>query len=384
MQVAAQGAVYDCLTEVAASGELRGELAESWESDRSGTRWRFQLRRDVAFHDGQPLTAADVVASLAIHGKGSLAAFVVGQIADLQAASAHVVDITLHAPNLDFPFLLAAPQLTIAPAGDFVVAIGTGLYRVEHFTPGRSALLARVQGHYKDGQAGWFDAVELTAHADVAALRAGQLDALGDVPERVATDLAADHRLDLAVTRGGQKMVVPLPPALAQDAALRGLAARAIDRTGLAGALGLVSGDHPLGPAQVPLPATLAYDPDAATFLARHGFDLSALPQQRFAGGLTEDWAFSAAAQAGAPLQGLGQDAQFNALLAALRAEGGSAARADMTAQLQALAETRGAALWPVALPSIDAHTRRLSHPDALGTLAPLDSARIAERWSFA
>ena len=41
------------------------------------------------------------------------------------------------------------------------------------------------------------------------------------------------------------------------------------------------------------------------------------------------------------------------------------------------------AALAP-PLPHVILHTSRLLHTDALGNLAPLDSARIAERWWFA
>ncbi len=35
-------------------------LAERWELSADGTAWTFELRQDVTWHDGQPLTAADV------------------------------------------------------------------------------------------------------------------------------------------------------------------------------------------------------------------------------------------------------------------------------------------------------------------------------------
>ncbi|MFT4700165.1 MAG: peptide/nickel transport system substrate-binding protein, partial [Yoonia sp.] len=43
MIAAAQGSVFDALTEVAADGSLKGELAESWESSDAKT-WVFNLR----------------------------------------------------------------------------------------------------------------------------------------------------------------------------------------------------------------------------------------------------------------------------------------------------------------------------------------------------
>ena len=41
--------------------ELRGDLTESWERSPDGRSYTFRLRRDVRWHDGRPLTAADVV-----------------------------------------------------------------------------------------------------------------------------------------------------------------------------------------------------------------------------------------------------------------------------------------------------------------------------------
>jgi ABC-type transport system substrate-binding protein len=41
--------------------------------------------------------------------------------------------------------------------------IGTGLYQLERFQSGRHLLAQRVPQHYKDGQSGWFDEVELVA-----------------------------------------------------------------------------------------------------------------------------------------------------------------------------------------------------------------------------
>ena len=61
------------------------------------------------------------------------------------------------------------------PAGQIAQAmaegIGTGLYRVECFKPGQRFIGRRVQNHYRDGQAGWFDEVDFTALESLAARR---------------------------------------------------------------------------------------------------------------------------------------------------------------------------------------------------------------------
>lgn len=53
--------VYDALTELQRDGQMRGRLAESWESSEDLKTWTFKLRPGVKFHDGSEFTADDVV-----------------------------------------------------------------------------------------------------------------------------------------------------------------------------------------------------------------------------------------------------------------------------------------------------------------------------------
>ena len=56
--------VYETLTHYdPESGEVVPMLATSWSSNEDGTVWVFQIRDDVIFHDGSPLTAQQVVNS---------------------------------------------------------------------------------------------------------------------------------------------------------------------------------------------------------------------------------------------------------------------------------------------------------------------------------
>src|SRR3972149_6015699 len=52
--------IYDGLVELDPQLRVQPALAESW-TEVSPTVWVFRLRRNVRFHDGTPLTAADVV-----------------------------------------------------------------------------------------------------------------------------------------------------------------------------------------------------------------------------------------------------------------------------------------------------------------------------------
>ncbi len=162
MQVATAGAVFDTLTEVSADGTLRGELATGWRGSPDALRWTFDLRPDVQFHHGKPLSAEDVAASLRLHETGELS-----DVVSIEAQGSHQVQLTLAVPDPGLPYRLSAPHLVIYPAAEMAEAmetgIGTGLYRTHRFIPGRQFVGQRVDHHYKDARAGWFESVELTS-----------------------------------------------------------------------------------------------------------------------------------------------------------------------------------------------------------------------------
>ena len=150
MQVARQGLVFDTLTEIAADGTLRGELATDWEGSEAGRIWQFDLRQDVRFHDSRPMTAKDVAASLTLDGV-------------VEVIDPHQIRITLNSAATDLPFTLSGPEHVIRPAHAPDAGIGTGLYSLRRFTPGQQVLAERVADHYKGPNIGWFDEVELVS-----------------------------------------------------------------------------------------------------------------------------------------------------------------------------------------------------------------------------
>ncbi len=152
MQVARQGLVFDTLTEIAADGTLRGELAIRWISSEDARVWQFDLRTDVTFHDGALFTSADVVASAQGFEDGTV-----------EATGTHQITFTLHTPDPALPMRLAEPEFYIYPAHAMGSGVGTGLYKVKHFSPGQQLLTERVADHYKGASIGWFDAVELVS-----------------------------------------------------------------------------------------------------------------------------------------------------------------------------------------------------------------------------
>lgn len=208
MQVVMAGTVFETLTEIAADGTLRDELATQWQGSTDARSWLLDLRKDVTFHNGQGFGPADVVASFDLHRDGLLA-----DVVQVLPVGPNRVRVELIEGDPDFPYRLSDPQLVIYPSEDMEHAmnegIGSGLYRVHKFQAGRQLLAHRVETHYKDGLAGWFDEVELVALSSDAvraeALRDHYVDVvdlthsadLGDAPD--ITMLPEEHFMNTAV-----------------------------------------------------------------------------------------------------------------------------------------------------------------------------------------
>jgi ABC-type transport system substrate-binding protein len=190
MQVARQGIVFDTLTEVAADGTLRPELATGWVASENARIWTFELRKDVSFHDGSPCAACDVVGSLEP---------MLGQQAEVSALTSHSIRIVLDKPDAGLPLLLSGPDFVIRPADAPDDGIGTGLYRIRRFAAGQQLLTERVAAHWKDGTAGWFDEVELVSIPAEAVRAQALTEGLVD-----AVDQEAGHAVAPAVALPGR------------------------------------------------------------------------------------------------------------------------------------------------------------------------------------
>lgn len=79
-------------------------LATEWSSSEDGKTWTFTLRENVQWHDGQPLTAADVVFSVQYYQKMGASWFLspVGEIESATAPAPNQVVLTLKRPFAPF------------------------------------------------------------------------------------------------------------------------------------------------------------------------------------------------------------------------------------------------------------------------------------------
>ena len=294
MIMMAHGCVFDCLTEIAADGSLKGELAESWEASADAKTWTFNLRKGVKFHNGKDFGADDVIASLNMHtteGAKSAAKPIVSAITEMKKMNDHQVVMTLAAGNADFPYLLSDYHILMYPAGGeeeaIAKGIGTGLYAVESFDPGVRFVGKRVADHYKGDSAGHFDSIEAIAINDSSArqnaLMTGQVDAINRVDFKTEALLKANPNVEIFEVTGNQHYTLPMLTNVApfDNLNVRKALKHAINRQEMVDKIllghGAVGNDHPIGPANQFYAADLPqndYDLDKAKFyLKEAGMD---------------------------------------------------------------------------------------------------------------
>jgi peptide/nickel transport system substrate-binding protein len=141
------------------TGALVGELAESWQVDRSGTRWTFHFRKGVKWHDGAPASVDDVLFTFDRLLDPSVGApdraFFAGARVAVQGPLD--VEVTLSAPRpsvaLAFDHLLILPRHRF-PRGDLSrsedasAPIGTGPMRFSSWVRGRELVLVRNASYW--------------------------------------------------------------------------------------------------------------------------------------------------------------------------------------------------------------------------------------------
>lgn len=208
--------VFDTL--VVRDGEEYGpSLATEWENTDELT-WVFTLQKGVTFHDGSPLEADDVVASLerfANPESGSGISSLWPLFASAEATDPQTVTITTTEPmgtmlpSLSLMFVAPAEQLAeIGPmiqeeVGSSEVPVGSGPYRLDSHTSESEMILTANEDYW--GGAPEIERLEYRYIPEVAArntaLETGELDVTWNVgPDQVP------------VLEGNDEIVVESPP----------------------------------------------------------------------------------------------------------------------------------------------------------------------------
>ena len=210
--------VYEGLTRYDEDYKIQPSLATKW-TEVSPTQVRFELRKDVKFHDGAPFTADDVVFSLtrAMSPPSNMTAYV-QSIKEVKKVDDFTVDLILKGPS---PTLLReltdarimnkawAEKNNATKAQDYKAkeeaysarhANGTGPFILKSWQPDQKTVLTK-NDNWWDKPKGNVDEVVFTpiksAATRTAALISGQVDLVNDPPPQDLERLRADADLKL-------------------------------------------------------------------------------------------------------------------------------------------------------------------------------------------
>ncbi|NED96537.1 hypothetical protein G1H11_14600 [Phytoactinopolyspora alkaliphila] len=169
-------------------------LAESAEVSDDGLTWTVQLREGVNFHNGEVMTAQDVIASYERWAEiSSIGREVAGRLAEVSAPDEHTVVFDFERPFGAFLSAISinTQGLAIYPASvvesssetELSEVVGTGPYQLDEYDTGRLIRLVRfddysaLPGDGPDGYGGhkpqYLDAIEFVPVANEGARLAG-------------------------------------------------------------------------------------------------------------------------------------------------------------------------------------------------------------------
>ena len=153
--------LFDNLYTFDKEGRLKPQIATDYEVSEDGLEYRFKLRKDVVFHNGEPLTAADVVYSFERivnpEVKSTRRPYFADTFESAKALDDYSVLIKLRQPDVVFmnkvaAFLAIVPKAyteSLASPMEFSRApIGAGPYKFVEHRIGQHVKLERFDDYY--------------------------------------------------------------------------------------------------------------------------------------------------------------------------------------------------------------------------------------------
>jgi peptide/nickel transport system substrate-binding protein len=208
--------VYEGLVRYTRDFKIEPALATSWQPV-SPTQWRFNLRKNVKFHDGTPFTADDVVFSYGriIQPQGTNQIYVSG-VKEVKKVDDHTVDLMLDGPNpvllrllVDFRIMSKAWSVKNKSENvqDYVAkeesyasrnANGTGPYLIKLWEPDKRILFAANTAWWDKLQGNATEVIYTPIKSDatrIAALLSGDVDLVTDLPTQDVARLRTEPKL---------------------------------------------------------------------------------------------------------------------------------------------------------------------------------------------
>lgn len=177
-------------------GSLSPAVAEEYTVSDDGLTYTFNIRDNVKFHDGSPVTVKDVVYTferLMGTKTGQPLKGIFTNVESFEAKDDDSFVMKLKEPDSNFLYSLTALQAAIIPAANEgkhnEKPIGTGPFKFSGYNPGTSLVLEKHEDYWQEGLP-YLDKVTFAFQSDdqsaLMTLLAGEVDLTGVPAERLA------------------------------------------------------------------------------------------------------------------------------------------------------------------------------------------------------
>lgn len=189
--------VYGTLLNLDADAKPYAGLAESWSQSSDGLTWTFKLRPGLTFHNGEALTADDVVFTferILPEDSGYAYRSQIETIDKVIAVDDVTVEFKLNRVTGPFEIYMAFPGSSIVPK-DLVASghdlnaepVGAGPFKFVSYTPRDSIQFVKNENYYEAGRP-YFDAMTYRIISDPTALsngmKSGEITFSNEVPPK--------------------------------------------------------------------------------------------------------------------------------------------------------------------------------------------------------
>lgn len=232
--------VYETLVRLQPDGSITGLLASDWEVSDDGLTYTFQLHDGVTFHNGEPLTADDVVFSInrVLEKEDHPFRTTFAPITNVEATDESTVVITVSQVSANLLFFLTQGQGVILEESAIDTLenspVGTGPFSFGSWTVGDSIVINRNDAYW--GEAPPLETVTFRYINDPSALTnamlAGDIDILAGVsaPETLSSFAEGEFRIEEGETYGEIVLSLNGRRAPFDDVLVRQAVSHAIDR----------------------------------------------------------------------------------------------------------------------------------------------------------
>ena len=188
--------IFEGLVKPNSDGEMIPAVAEKYTLSEDGTTYTFTLREGVKFHNGQTVTAEDVVYSInrcaAVpegQEKPLVAAF--SAVKSVEALDEKTVAVTIAQRDLEFISYMTAAIIPADYENQDTAPVGTGPFKFVSRTPQQDFVMERFEDYW--GAPAWLDKVtyKICENADalVMNLNGGSIDLWAHLTSAQASQL---------------------------------------------------------------------------------------------------------------------------------------------------------------------------------------------------